>query len=46
MEGPGLIKKELVEKFKEQLTIGAPTNEDESGLRRLAAQIRAVLTTG
>ncbi|MEI6634838.1 MAG: SNF2-related protein, partial [Chlamydiota bacterium] len=34
-------KKELVEKFKEQLTIGAPTNEDESGLRRLVAQIRA-----
>lgn len=34
------LKKELVEKFKEQLTVGAPTNEDEIGLRRLAAQIR------
>ena len=35
------LKKELVENFKEQLTIGAPTNEDEAGLRRLAAQIKA-----
>ncbi|MCG3204280.1 MAG: RNA polymerase-associated protein RapA [Elusimicrobia bacterium] len=35
------IKKELVEQFKEQLTIGAPTNDDEVGLRRLAAQIKA-----
>jgi superfamily II DNA or RNA helicase len=35
------IKKEIVEKFREQLTVGAPTNEDESGLRRLAAQIKA-----
>ena len=35
------LKKELVEKFKEQLTVGAPTNEDEGGLRRLAAQIKA-----
>jgi len=34
------LKKELVEKFREQLTVGAPTNEDESGLRRLAAQIK------
>ncbi len=34
-------KKNLVEKFKEQLTVGAPTNEDEVGLRRLASQIRA-----
>ncbi len=35
------LKKELVEKFKEQLTVGAPTNADEAGLRRLAAQIKA-----
>lgn len=35
------LKKELVERFKEQLTVGAPTNEDEAGLRRLAAQIKA-----
>ena len=27
--------------FREQLTVGAPTNEDEAGLRRLAAQIKA-----
>jgi len=35
------LKKELVEKFKEQLTVGAPTNADEVGLRRLATQIKA-----
>ncbi|HBB16116.1 MAG TPA: hypothetical protein DCZ97_03620 [Syntrophus sp. (in: bacteria)] len=35
------LKKELVEKFKEQMTVGAPTNEDEAGLRRLSAQIKA-----
>jgi hypothetical protein len=34
------IKKRLAEEFREQLTIGIPTNEDETGLRRLAAQIR------
>lgn len=35
------LKTELVESFKDQLTVGAPTNEDEAGLRRLAAQIKA-----
>ena len=35
------LKKELVERFKEQLMVGTPTNDDEAGLRRLAAQIRA-----
>ena len=35
------LKKEIVQKFKEQLTIGVPTNDDEAGLRRLAAQIKA-----
>jgi len=35
------LKKQLVEDFKDQLTIGAPTNQDEAGLRRLAAQIKA-----
>ncbi len=35
------IKKKLAEEFREQLTIGIPTNEDEAGLRRLAAQIKA-----
>lgn len=35
------LKKELVQQFKDQLTVGAPTNDDEAGLRRLAAQIRS-----
>ncbi|MHB8095021.1 MAG: helicase-related protein [Candidatus Aminicenantales bacterium] len=35
------LKKDLVEKFREQLTIGAPSNADEAGLRRLATQIKA-----
>lgn len=35
------IKKKLAEEFRDQLTYGIPTNEDEAGLRRLAAQIKA-----
>jgi len=35
------LKKRLAEEFREQLTLGVPTNEDEAGLRRLAAQITA-----
>lgn len=35
------LKKALAEQFRLQLTLGAPTNPDETGLRRLAAQIRA-----
>ena len=35
------LKKRLAEEFREQLTIGAPTNADEAGLRRLAQQIKA-----
>ena len=35
------LKRKLAEEFREQLTIGAPTNEDEAGLRRLARQIKA-----
>ncbi|HEX9921375.1 MAG TPA: helicase-related protein [Anaerolineae bacterium] len=35
------LKKRLAEEFREQLTVGAPTNADEAGLRRLAAQIKA-----
>ncbi|MCI0574971.1 MAG: phospholipase D-like domain-containing protein, partial [Chloroflexi bacterium] len=34
------LKKELAADFRRQLTIGAPTNEDEEGLRRLARQIK------
>ena len=35
------LKKRLAKEFREQLTLGAPTNEDEAGLRRLARQIKA-----
>src|SRR4030066_918164 len=35
------IKKKLADEFKEQLTYGIPSNDDETGLRRLAAQIKA-----
>ncbi len=35
------LRKRLAEEFREQLTIGAPTNADEAALRQLAAQLRA-----
>lgn len=35
------LKKKLAEEFREQLAIGVPTDADETGLRRLAAQIKA-----
>ena len=35
------LKKRLAEEFRDQLAAGVPTNEDEAGLRRLAAQIKA-----
>ena len=34
------MKHELAQKFREQLTFGYPTREDEDGLRQLAHQIR------
>jgi len=34
------IKKELAQNFKDQLTIGIPTDEDEIGLRKLSKQIK------
>ncbi|MDQ1638539.1 MAG: hypothetical protein QOF62_1878 [Pyrinomonadaceae bacterium] len=34
------LRKKLAEKFREQLTLGVPTDEDERGLRRLAHQIK------
>ncbi len=34
------LKKELAEEFRSQLTLGAPNNVDEAGLRRLAQQIK------
>lgn len=35
------LKKKLAEDFRSQLAFGAPNNEDEAGLRRLARQIKA-----
>ena len=35
------LKKELAEEFRDQLILGAPTNADEEGLRRLAQQLKA-----
>lgn len=34
------LKKTLAQEFRQQLMLGAPNNEDEAGLRRLAKQIR------
>jgi superfamily II DNA or RNA helicase len=35
------LRKAMADQFRQQLTIGAPTDADEVGLRRLAAQIKA-----
>ena len=35
------LKKRMAEEFRDQLTLGAPTDADECGLRRLSAQIKA-----
>lgn len=34
------LKRKLAEEFREQLTVGIPTHEDEIGLRQLAHQLR------
>lgn len=34
------LKKKLAEEFQHQLTLGAPTNADEAGLRRLLHQLK------
>ena len=34
------LKKQVAQEFHEQLLLGAPTNDDEAGLRRLSAQLR------
>ena len=36
-----LLRKRLAEEFRNQLLVGAPNNQDEAGLRRLAAQIKS-----
>lgn len=34
------LKRRIAEEFRDQLTLGLPTNEDENGLRKLAKQIK------
>ena len=34
------LKKRLAEEFRDQLTLGAPTNDDEVNLRKLASQLK------
>ena len=36
-----VLKRKLAQDFKDQLTVGIPTNADEAGLRRLAKQIES-----
>ncbi|MHC5933667.1 helicase-related protein [Nostoc sp.] len=35
------LKKRMAAEFRKQLTIGAPTNQDEAGLRRLSHQLKS-----
>jgi superfamily II DNA or RNA helicase len=41
LQAVSALKKRMAEEFRQQLTIGAPTNADEMGLRRLSAQLKA-----
>jgi ribosomal protein L21 len=34
------FRKKIAQEFKEQLTIGNPTNEDENALKQLAKQLK------
>ncbi|MEJ7676528.1 MAG: helicase-related protein [Segetibacter sp.] len=40
-QSAAVFKKKLAQEFKEQLTIGIPTEEDERGLQKLSSQIKA-----
>jgi SNF2 family DNA or RNA helicase len=35
------LKQHMAQEFRQQLLVGAPTNEDQEGLRRLSAQLRS-----
>ncbi len=35
------LKQRMAQEFRQQLVMGAPTNQDQEGLRRLSAQLRA-----
>ncbi len=35
------LKQRMAQEFRQQLVIGTPTNQDQEGLRRLSAQLRA-----
>ena len=35
------LKKRIAQEFRDQLMMGAPTNDDEAGLRRLSIQLKS-----